>query len=96
MHMPTPAETSDSAAGPSSPGATGSEPERDPQQEAVKTPNGVEFLHAGSGNLLGSGLTAGGQANIASRDALPDTNAEDEREAKGGSASRGGASEAQP
>jgi len=86
-------EPFDPAAGPSGAGATGSHPEQDPQQEAVKTPQGVEFLHAGSGNSLGDGLTAGGSANIASREALPDTNAEDEPE--GGSVS-GAGSKAQP
>ena len=93
--MPPSTEPFDPTAGPSDAGATGSHPELDPQQEAVKTPDGVEFLHAGSGNSLGSGLTAGGQANIASRDELPESNAEDEREAKGGSAGEGG-SEAHP
>lgn len=83
--MPTSTETSESGVGPTSAGATGSQPAQDPQQAAVNTPDGVEFLHAGSGNSLGSGLTAGGQANVASRDALPDTDAEDEPE--GGSAS---------
>lgn len=78
--MPTSTEASDASAGPSSAGATGSQPERDPQQEAVRTPDGVEFLHAGSGNSLGAGLTAGGQANIASRDALPGSNADGDRE----------------
>ncbi len=73
-------EPFDPAAGPSGPGVTGSHPERDPQQEAIKTPQGVEFLHAGSGNSPGDGLTAGGAANIESRQALPDTNAEDEPE----------------
>src|SRR4051812_27069065 len=93
MHMPLSTESSDQSAGPSSAGSTGSHPERDPRQEAVKTPEGVEFLHAGSGNSLGSGLTAGGQANIASRDALPDSNADDETE--GGSACGDGGSNAQ-
>ena len=79
--MPTPPKTSDASAGPSSAGATGSQPERDPQQEAVKTEEGVEFLHAGSGNSLGDGRTAGGSVNIAARDALPDTNAEHDPDA---------------
>lgn len=74
--MPTPEKPLDAAAGPSSAGSTGSQPELEPQQEARKTDQGVEFLHAGSGNSLGDGRTAGGSANIAARDALPDTNAD--------------------
>ena len=88
--MPTSTEPSNSTAS-----ATAMHPERDPQQEIVETPDGVEFLHAGSGNSLGSGLTAGGQANIASRDALPDTNAEDEPDGQGATASGEGDSRAQ-
>lgn len=66
-------------------GVTGSRQARDPQQETVETPHGVEFLHAGSGNSLGDGRTAGGSANIAARDRLPDTNgsADDQEDGDG-------------
>jgi hypothetical protein len=94
--MATSTDTTDSAAGPSSAGATGSQPERDPEQETVETPDGLEFLHAGSGNSLGSGLNTGGKANIASRDGLPDSNAEGEPEEKNGSASSEDGLKAQP
>ena len=73
--MPTSREPPDAGAGASSAGATGSQPQQDPQQEAVRSAKGVEFLHAGSGNSLGDGRTAGGSANVAAREVLPDTNA---------------------
>ena len=59
-----------------SPEATSGRPSdgADPQQETVRTADGVEFLHAGSGNTLGDGRTAGGASNAAARDALPDAN----------------------
>ncbi|VWX62513.1 hypothetical protein VARIO8X_60311 [Burkholderiales bacterium 8X] len=56
---------------------TGEQAERDPEQEAIETDRGREFLHAGSGNSLGDGRTAGGGGNMAARDALPSTNSED-------------------
>ena len=74
-------------------GATGAHPASDPHQDAIKTPGGVEFLNAGSGNSLGDGLFAGGEANIASRDAMSDTNAEDDPE---GDSASGEGFKAQP
>ena len=44
----------------------------DPQQETVRTRDGIAFVHAGSGNSLGDGRTAGGSANVAARDELQD------------------------
>ena len=75
--MATSTQPSATPAGPSSAGATGSEPERDPQQETVTTAHGVKFLHAGSGNSLGDGRTAGGSANVGARGEMCDTPGED-------------------
>jgi hypothetical protein len=79
--MQKPKDLSSAATSRSSAGAADSQASQDPMQEAVETPDGVEFLHAGSGNTLGDGRTAGGSSNVAARDALPDTDAKNDGDA---------------